>query len=108
MERETGLPSGQLPSYEAVQGLVLGAMRPPGRLYWVLVGLCLTGLLYGASCWGYQILTGMGVAGIMHPVNWGLYLVNFVFFIGISHAGTLISAILYLLRARWRTSIASS
>ncbi len=106
MNRDMDLPRGQLSSYEAVQDLVLGAMRPPGRLYWAMVALCLAGLLYGASCWGYQILTGMGVAGIMHPVNWGIYLVNFVFWVGIAHSGTLISAILYLLRARWRTSIA--
>ncbi len=93
-------------TYAQVQDLVLGAMGRPGRLYWAMVGFCLLGLLYGASCWAYQILTGMGVAGIMHPVMWGIYLVNFVFWVGIAHSGTLISAILYLLRARWRTSIA--
>lgn len=93
-------------SYARVQELVLGALEPPGKLYWVAVGVSLAGLLYGASCWAYQILAGMGVAGISHPVNWGIYLVNFVFWVGIAHSGTLISAILYLLRAKWRTSIA--
>jgi len=93
-------------SYSEVQEMILGALSPPGRSYWGAVILCLFGLLYGASCWAYQILTGMGVAGINHPVNWGIYLVNFVFWVGIAHSGTLISAILYLLRARWRTSIA--
>ncbi len=86
--------------------MILGALSPPGKFYWGVLILCLLGLLYGASCWAYQILTGMGVAGINHPVNWGIYLVNFVFWVGIAHSGTLISAILYLLRAQWRTSIA--
>ena len=49
--------------------------------------------------WAYQIWNGIGVAGIRWPVFWGFYLVNFVFWIGISHAGTLISAILRLVNA---------
>ena len=55
--------------------------------------------------WGYQITYGMGVAGIRRPVFWGLYIVNFVFWIGISHAGTLISAILRLTGAGWRKPV---
>jgi molybdopterin-containing oxidoreductase family membrane subunit len=50
----------------------------------------------------------MGVTGLMHPVMWGIYLICFVFWIGIAHSGTLISAILYLFRARWRTAVARS
>ena len=92
--------------YSDVHGEVLRTLSPPRRTYYLFVALCLGGVLYGASCWAYQILTGMGVAGIMHPVNWGIYLVNFVFWVGIAHSGTLISAILFLIRARWRTSIA--
>ena len=46
----------------------------------------------------------MGVAGITHPVGWGVYITNFVFWVGIAHSGTLISAVLYLFRARFRTS----
>src|ERR1043166_8246735 len=53
----------------------------------------------------YQITTGVGVWGNMHPVMWGWAIVNFVWWIGIGHAGTLISAILFLLRQRWRTAI---
>lgn len=89
-----------------VHDLILGSLKPPRKVYWFSVGICFVGILYGACCWAYQILTGMGVAGINHPVNWGIYLVNFVFWVGIAHSGTLISAILYLLRARWRMSIA--
>ena len=54
---------------------------------------------------GYLISTGVGVWGLNQPVAWGWAIVNFVFWIGIGHAGTLISAILFLLRQKWRTSI---
>ena len=55
------------------------------------------------------ILTvGTGVMGINHPVGWGTMIVTFVFWIGIGHAGTLISAILFLFRQKWRTGIARS
>ena len=53
----------------------------------------------------YLIATGVGVWGLNNPVNWGWAIVNFVFWIGIGHAGTLISAILCLLKQNWRTSI---
>ena len=53
----------------------------------------------------YQISTGVGVWGNQHPVMWGWDIINFVWWIGIGHAGTLISAILYLLRQRWRTGV---
>ena len=94
--------------YSDINREILRTLSPPGRLYYFLVGLFLAGVIYGASCWAYQILTGMGVAGVTHPVMWGFYLVNFVFWVGIAHSGTLISAILFLLRARWRTPIARS
>lgn len=54
---------------------------------------------------GYLIVTGVGVWGNMNPVFWGWPIVNFVFWVGIGHAGTLISAILFLFRQKWRTSI---
>ena len=54
---------------------------------------------------GYLIITGVGVWGVNTPVSWGFAIVNFVFWVGIGHAGTLISAILFLLRASWRTAI---
>ncbi len=53
----------------------------------------------------YLVSTGVGVWGLSHPVMWGWAIINFVWWIGIGHAGTLISAILFLLRQRWRTSI---
>jgi len=52
-----------------------------------------------------SIGTGIGTTGISHPVGWGVFIINFVFWIGIGHAGTLISAILFLFRQNWRTAI---
>lgn len=56
----------------------------------------------GLFAWGYQIYQGIGVAGMGRPVFWGFYITNFVFWIGISHAGTLVSAILRVLKVEWR------
>src|SRR6266446_4071475 len=63
---------------------------------------CLTMLLVLLT---YLVSTGVGIWGVTHPTMWGWAIVNFVWWIGIGHAGTLISAILFLLRQRWRTSI---
>lgn len=54
---------------------------------------------------GYLVWEGIGIWGLMIPVGWGFDITNFVFWVGIGHAGTLISAILFLMRQRWRTSI---
>ena len=59
-------------------------------------------LLYSIT---YLLVVGTGIWGINHPVGWGFAIINFVWWIGIGHAGTLISAILLLLRQEWRTSI---
>ena len=58
-----------------------------------------------SSAIGYQIATGIGTWGLNRTVGWAFDITNFVFWIGIGHAGTLISAILFLLRQRWRTSV---
>ncbi len=57
------------------------------------------------AAWGYQMWEGMGVSGLDRPVFWAFYVTNFVFWIGISHAGTLISAILRLAHAGWRRPV---
>ncbi len=79
-------------------------MGASGR-YWAVVSLLAAVTVWGLFCWGYQLHQGIGVAGIRRPVFWGFYLVNFVFWIGISHAGTLISAILRLTEAQWRKPV---
>jgi molybdopterin-containing oxidoreductase family membrane subunit len=60
--------------------------------------------LFGVSI-GWLVWEGVGIWGVTNPVGWGFAIVNFVFWVGIGHAGTLISAILFLLRQKWRTSI---
>ncbi len=78
--------------------------RPPMAWYIAFaISLGLLGML-GASVM-YLLATGVGVWGNNHPVMWGFPIVNFVFWVGIGHAGTLISAILFLFRQRWRTAI---
>lgn len=64
--------------------------------------------LWAACCWVWQMFHGLTVTGLGSPVFWGFYITNFVFFIGISHAGTLISAILRIANAEWRRSITRS
>ncbi|HYA29649.1 MAG TPA: NrfD/PsrC family molybdoenzyme membrane anchor subunit, partial [Acidobacteriota bacterium] len=72
--------------------------------YWAVA--CLSSLiLWGAIAYAVQFTEGLGVTGLDQPVSWGFYVTNFVFFIGISHAGTLISAILRLSKAEWRRPI---
>src|SRR5437762_14021627 len=72
---------------------------PSWLAYWGAVGLCLFGWSIAALVWAYQIYTGLHITGLRHPVMWGAYITSFVFWIGIAHSGTLISAILFLLRA---------
>ena len=93
-------------TFAQVDQTVLNTLKPAGKSYWALIALLFCGVLLGASCWIYQIFVGVGVAGMNNPVAWGTYLINFVFWVGIAHSGTLISAILHLFRAGWRNPIA--
>jgi molybdopterin-containing oxidoreductase family membrane subunit len=74
---------------------------------WWWICFCVAGFIASFTIMGlaYQVSTGVGVWGLANPINWGWAIVNFVFWIGIGHAGTLISAILCLLKQKWRTSI---
>src|ERR1017187_8758836 len=87
---------------ERISGVV--EQRAP-RWWWVTFTITATIATFGLFCLGYQISTGVGTWGLNHPVGWAWDITNFVFWIGIGHAGTLISAILFLLRQKWRTSI---
>ena len=93
-------------TFRKIDDTVLETLRPPDQSYWLLVAVLFAGVLVGAGCWLYQIFVGIGVAGQNNPVHWGTYLINFVFWVGIAHSGTLISAILHLFRAHWRNPIA--
>ncbi len=89
----------------ALDGVLIERLARPRPM--LMLGSLISGLLvlvlFGS--WGYQVKEGIGVAGINRPVFWGFYIINFVFWIGISHAGTLISAILRVTGAEWRRPV---
>ncbi len=79
--------------------------KGPGRLWLPAFLLALSALLLGIVAVTYQIKVGIGTWGLNRTVGWAFDITNFVFWVGIGHAGTLISAVLLLLRQKWRTSI---
>ena len=77
----------------------------PTKVWWTAFTLALTVTLVDLGIIGYLMYEGLYILGINNPVGWGFFIVNFVFWIGIGHAGTLISAVLHLFRQEWRTGI---
>ncbi len=95
-------------SYGQINDDALNPMGKPGLAY-LLAIVMLAGLAgLGALSLMYQTQAGMGVTGLNRPVGWAVYITNFVFWVGIAHSGTLISAILYLMRAKWRDAVSRS
>src|SRR5512132_2946398 len=88
---------------EQIAGIVLTRRHPYSWFFGVFVGFMGTMMLLMAVTW--LLIKGTGIWGINIPVGWAFAIINFVWWIGIGHAGTLISAILLLLRQEWRTSI---
>ena len=88
---------------DKISSIVLAGRTPRSWYFGFALSFALVMLLFWAV--GYLFLRGVGIWGINIPVGWGFAIVNFVWWIGIGHAGTLISAILLLLRQEWRTSI---
>ena len=83
-------------------------LRPLGPIsvrFGLLAGVLGSIVLGGFGAWVYQMSNGLAVTGLRWPIYWALYVTNFVFWIGISHAGTLISAILRLVNATWRRPV---
>ncbi len=103
-------PNNPNPAVEALDTRRINAdlLRPvfqTTRRFWIAAGLLGLVIAWAVAAWAYQIKTGLGVTGINQRVMWAIYIVNFVFWIGISHAGTLISAILRVTNATWRHPI---
>ncbi len=92
-------------SYHDITEAVAAPIEAPNSRWWIafLLSLSMLGVLGVAV--GYLLWTGIGIWGLNNPVAWGWAIVNFVFWVGIGHAGTLISAVLFLFRQKWRTSI---
>ena len=78
------------------------------RWFWIWASVMAAIAAWGAIAYVLQVRYGLGMTGLNRPEYWGIYIINFVFFIGISHAGTLISAILRISKAEWRRSITRS
>ena len=92
-------------TYARVNDDIIRMLDKPTFKWWALFLPTLFFVGFGLFCFIYQVYTGLGVAGYRHPVFWGVYITDFVFWVGIAHSGTLISAILYLFRANFRMSI---
>jgi len=92
------------PSERITGDLLRPLMRTSWRFY-LLVAIFGGVVAAGLVSWFTQMYLGFGISGIRWPVYWGFYVTNFVFWIGISHAGTLISAILRLVNAGWRRPV---
>ena len=94
----------QLTQKQINEDLLSSVLHTP-RWWWPAV--IVTGIIFltGMGAFGYMLNQGVGVTGLNRPVFWGAYMVNFVFFIGISHAGIMISAILRLTQAEWRRPV---
>ncbi len=84
---------------------IISPIFTTGRGYYIVTGLLLAVCLWALFAYIWQLRYGLSVTGLNRPVYWGIYITNFVFFIGVSHAGTLISAILRLTNAEWRRPI---
>ncbi|HEY9075949.1 MAG TPA: NrfD/PsrC family molybdoenzyme membrane anchor subunit [Anaerolineaceae bacterium] len=88
---------------QELNDMVMEAMTTTSKRYWIAVGIL---VVLVAVCflgaWGNMIATGIGLAGVRRPVFWGIFIVTFVFWIGISHAGTFVSAILRVFKAEFR------
>jgi Ni/Fe-hydrogenase subunit HybB-like protein len=84
---------------------IVKILSRPGKGWWALFFLLGAGVLLFFGSWAIQLWEGLGVAGLNDPVGWGVYITCFVFWVGIAHSGTLISAILFLFRAPWRQAV---
>jgi len=103
-DREPLVTGGK--SYKDVDDLIIRHVESfPGMKWWLAFGVSLTVLAFFLTSVFLMFGAGMGVQGINSPTGWGIDIVNFVFWIGIGHAGTLISAILFLFRQKWRTAV---
>ncbi len=104
--RRPTLITGDL-DFKGITETVCGVAEAPSapKIWYYLMAISVLALMNLFAMIGYLITVGTGVWGLNNPVGWGWAIVNFVFWVGIGHAGTLISAILFLFRQKWRTSI---
>jgi len=120
MRSEAAIPAGTMPEGLFEPPLTEGPVTPgslddqvlsfpetkPPKQWYIGLAITLSALFTGLGFIGYTFITGIGAWGNNSPVFWAFDIINFVFWVGIGHAGTLISAILFLFRKRWRNAIA--
>ena len=106
------LPDGSAPLVDykySMRDVTDDVLRPmftwPPLGWHIAFGFAQAMLAFGAVVVAIQMYRGLGILGINNPVGWGVYITDFVFWVGIGHAGTLISAILFLFRQKWRTAV---
>src|SRR5256885_9313702 len=92
-------------TYDFVTRAIARTLGHPGKGYFALLATAVALLGVGVVCLLYLLRYGLGLAGYSHPVYWAVYITCFVFWVGIAHSGTLISAILFLFRSGWRTAV---
>ena len=92
-------------SWAQINEDVLRSLERPRALYWVIFFGSLALFCFAVFCEIYQYNSGLGVADLQNPQVWGLYIATFIFWIGMSHSGTLLSAILHIMHADWRKPI---
>jgi Ni/Fe-hydrogenase subunit HybB-like protein len=100
-----GVVAALTPYQRGLEERVFRPLVDAGRWWYVAFGIALAFFLLGVYAYVIQLRDGLVVTGMRDRPLWGLYITNFVFFIGISHAGTLISAILRTAQAGWRTPV---
>src|SRR3990172_6048306 len=90
---------------ERLEETALAPVTKTSRAYYLWVAFLLLVIAWGVYAYSVQLRDGLVVTGMRDRISWGLYITTFVFFIVISHAGTLISAILRVTQAKWRTPV---
>ena len=94
------------PTWAEVNDDVLHTMLHTTRRYWIALGISMgVAALCFFGPWIYQLHVGVGAAGTNRSAVWGTYLSNFIFWIGLSHSGTLLSAVLHITQSNWRKAI---
>ncbi len=88
--------------HEEIVMAPVGKITKNDRRLWIVL---LAAIAAGVAAWVWQYIQGLGVTGMNRPVYWGVYLTNFVFFIGLAHSGTFISAILRIAGQGWRAPL---
>jgi len=103
--KETPLITGGLTPADVTRDVAKPLEGRPTKIWYLGFLIAFSALGLGVASVTYQISTGIGTWGLNRTVGWGFDITNFVFWVGIGHAGTLISAVLLLFRQKWRTSI---